>query len=73
MSKKETKNIVKVGEEEIDVSTLSNNSILYLRHMIDLDNQIEELNFKAQQARTAKTAFLSMFNKSREEDNTTKE
>jgi hypothetical protein len=41
--------------------------------MIDLDNQIEELNFKAQQARTAKTAFLSMFNKSREEDNTTKE
>jgi len=73
MSKKETKNIVKVGEEEIDVSTLSNNSILYLRHMIDLDKQIEELNFKSQQARTAKTAFLSMFNKSREEDNTTKE
>ncbi len=73
MSKKETKNIVKVGEEEIDVSTLSNNSLLYLRHMIDLDNQIEKLNFKAQQARTAKTAFLSMFNKSREEDNTTKE
>ena len=41
--------------------------------MIDLDKQLETLNFKSQQARTAKAAFLSMFNKSRKEDNTNKE
>ena len=73
MTKKETDNIIKVGDEEIDVTTLSNDSILYLNHMIDLDKQLGNLNFKLQQARTAKAAFLSMFNKSRTEDNTNKE
>jgi len=73
MAKKETDNIIKVGDEEIDVTTLSNDSILYLNHMIDLDKQLGTLNFKLQQARTAKAAFLSMFNKSRKEDNKTKE
>ena len=73
MAKKETDNIIIVGDEEIDVTTLSNDSILYLNHMIDLDKQLETLNFKSQQARTAKAAFLSMFNKSRKEDNTNKE
>lgn len=73
MATKETNNIIKVDNEEIDVTTLSNDSILYLNHMIDLDKQLETLNFKSQQARTAKAAFLSMFNKSRKEDNTNKE
>ena len=73
MTTKETNNIIKVDDEEIDVTTLSNNSILYLNHMIDLDKQLVTLNFKLQQARTAKAAFLSMFNKSRKEDNKTKE
>ena len=73
MTTKETNNIIKVDNEEIDVTTLSNDSILYLNHMIDLDKQLGTLNFKLQQARTAKAAFLSMFNKSRKEDNTNKE
>ena len=73
MATKETNNIIKVDNEEIDVTTLSNDSILYLNHMIDLDKQLETLNFKSQQARTAKAAFLSMFNKRRKEDNTNKE
>ena len=73
MTKKETDNIIKVGDEEIDVTTLSNDSILYLNHIIDLDKQLGTLNFKLQQARTTKAAFLSMFNKSRKEDNTNKE
>ena len=73
MATKEINNIIKVDNEEIDVTTLSNDSILYLNHMIDLDKQLETLNFKSQQARTAKAAFLSMFNKSRKEDNTNKE
>jgi hypothetical protein len=69
----ENNNIIKVDNEEIDVTTLANDSLLYLNHMIDLDKKLEKLNFEAQQVRTAKTAFLSMFNKSRKKDNTEKE
>ena len=74
MSKKETKqetkkeNIVKVNGEEIDVSSLESDSILYLNHVFDLDKQLTDLDFKAQQLRTAKAAFLSMFNKSRKKE-----
>ena len=72
-SKKETvekpePNIVTVNDEEINVDTLDSNSILYLNHVFDLDKQINELDFKAQQVRTAKAAFLSMFNKSRKKE-----
>ena len=74
MSKKETKqetkkeNIVKVNGEEIDVSSLESDSILYLNHVFDLDKQLTDLDFKAQQLRTAKAAFLSMFDKSRKKE-----
>jgi hypothetical protein len=61
-------NIVTVNEEEINVDTLDSNSILYLNHVFDLDKQINELDFKAQQVRTAKAAFLSMFDKSRKKE-----
>jgi|TARA_B110000046_G_scaffold57854_1_gene64786 hypothetical protein len=72
-SKKETvekpePNIVTVNDEEINVDTLDSNSILYLNHVFDLDKQINELDFKAQQVRTAKAAFLSMFDKSRKKE-----
>ena len=62
------KNIVTVNNEEIDVATLSSDSILYLNHMFDLDKQLTDLDFKAQQLRTAKAAFLSMFDKSRKNE-----
>jgi hypothetical protein len=62
------KNIVTVNNEEIDVDTLDSDSILYLNHVFDLDKQINELDFKAQQVRTAKAAFLSMFDKSRKKE-----
>ena len=62
------KNIVTVNNEEIDVATLSCDSILYLNHMFDLDKQLTDLDFKAQQLRTAKAAFLSMFDKSRKKE-----
>ena len=74
MSKKETKqetkkeNIVKVNGEEIDVSSLESDSILYLNHVFDLDKQLTDLDFKTQQLRTAKAAFLSMFDKSRKKE-----
>tara|TARA_R110002167_G_scaffold357879_1_gene573598 strand:+ start:109 stop:333 length:225 start_codon:yes stop_codon:yes gene_type:complete len=61
-------NIVTVNDEEINVDTLDSNSILYLNHVFDLDKQINELDFKAQQVRTAKAAFLSMFDKSRKKE-----
>ena len=65
----ETKtNIVTVNGEEIDVSSLESDSILYLNHMFDLDKQLTTLDFKAQQLRTARAAFLSMFNKSRKKE-----
>jgi len=72
-SKKETvekpePNIVTVNDEEINVDTSDSNSILYLNHVFDLDKQINELDFKAQQVRTAKAAFLSMFDKSRKKE-----
>jgi|TARA_R110002073_G_scaffold89759_4_gene212272 hypothetical protein len=62
------KNIVTVNNEEIDVATLGSDSLLYLNHMFDLDKQLTDLDFKAQQLRTAKAAFLSMFNKSRKKE-----
>ena len=65
----ETKtNIVTVNGEEIDVSSLESDSILYLNHVFDLDKQLTALDFKAQQLRTAKAAFLSMFDKSRKKE-----
>ena len=67
VEQKET-NIVTVNGEEIDVSSLGQDSILYLNHMFDLDKQLTDLDFKAQQLRTAKAAFLSMFNKSRKKE-----
>ena len=65
----ETKtNIVTVNGEEIDVSSLESDSILYLNHVFDLDKQLTDLDFKAQQLRTARAAFLSMFDKSRKKE-----
>mgnify|MGYP004008047191 CR=1 FL=1 len=65
---KETTKIVTVNGEEIDVSSLESDSILYLNHVFDLDKQLTDLDFKAQQLRTAKAAFLSMFGKSRKKE-----
>ena len=62
------KNIVTVNNEEIDVDTLDSDSILYLNHVFDLDKQLTDLDFKAQQLRTARAAFLSMFDKSRKKE-----
>jgi hypothetical protein len=67
VEQKET-NIVTVNGEEIDVNSLEQDSILYLNHIFDLDKQLTDLEFKAQQLRTAKAAFLSMFNKSRKKE-----
>jgi hypothetical protein len=50
------------------VDTLDSDSILYLNHVFDLDKQLTDLDFKAQQLRTAKAAFLSMFDKSRKKE-----
>lgn len=61
-------NIVTVNDEEIDVDSLESDSILYLNHVFDLDKQLNDLDFKAQQVRTAKAAFLSMFDKSRKKE-----
>jgi len=60
-------NIVTVNGEEINIESLGDDSLSYLNHVFDLDKQLSTLEFKAQQARTAKTAFLSMFNNSRKE------
>ena len=62
------KNIVTVNNEEIDVDTLDSDSILYLNHVFDLDKQLTDLDFKAQQLRTAKAAFLSLFDKNRKKE-----
>ena len=67
VEQKET-NIVTVNGEEIDVNSLEQDSILYRNHIFDLDKQLTDLEFKAQQLRTAKAAFLSMFNKSRKKE-----
>ncbi len=65
MSNKETNNIT-VDDEVIDISTLSEESRMYLDHLIDLDKQVQQLTFKLQQVRTAKSAFLSMFKNSKD-------
>ncbi len=65
MANKKTNNSITVDEEVIDINTLSEESRMYLDHLMDLDKQVQDLNFKLQQVRTAKTAFLSMFNNSR--------
>ena len=65
MANKKPNNSITVDEEVIDINTLSEESRMYLDHLMDLDKQVQQLNFKLQQVRTAKTAFLSMFNNSR--------
>jgi transposase-like protein len=65
MANKKPNNSITVDEEVIDINTLSEESRMYLDHLMDLDKQVQDLNFKLQQVRTAKTAFLSMFNNSR--------
>ena len=58
-------NTLTIDDEVIDINTLSEESRMYLDHLVDLDKQVQKLNFKLQQVRTAKTAFLSMFSNSR--------
>ena len=65
MANKKPNNSITVDEEVIDINTLSEESRMYLDHLMDLDKQVQDLNFKLQQVRTAKSAFLSMFNNSR--------
>jgi len=65
-SNKETTNNITVDDEVIDISSLSEESRMYLDHLIDLDKQVQQLNFKLQQVRTAKSAFLSMFKNSKD-------
>jgi len=62
----EQENTITIDNDVINVDTLSDESKLYLEHLLDLEQQLNKLNFKLQQLRTAKSAFLSMFNKSRE-------
>jgi len=66
-------NVVIVNGEEINVESLESDSLSYLNHVFDLDKQLNTLEFKAQQARIAKAAFLSMFTKSRNKEKPTKE
>jgi hypothetical protein len=61
-------NTITIDNEVIDIDSLSDESKLYLEHIIDLDQQTTKLNFKLQQLRTAKSAFLSMFNKSKQKE-----
>ena len=61
-------NFVTVNNEQIDITKLENNSISYLNHLFDLDKQAKELDFKLQQVRTARAAFLSLFDKSRKKE-----
>lgn len=61
-------NFVTVNDEQIDVNQLENDSIVYLNHLFDLDKQLKDLDFKAQQVRTARAAFLSLFDKSRKKE-----
>jgi len=66
-NKKETNNnSITVDEEVIDINSLSDESRMYLDHLVDLDKQVQQLNFKLQQVRTAKTAFLTMFKNSKD-------
>ena len=59
---------ITIDDEVIDVDSLSDESKLYLEHLIDLEQQTTKLNFKLQQLRTAKSAFLSMFNTSKQKE-----
>jgi hypothetical protein len=59
---------ITIDDEVIDIDSLSDESKLYLEHLIDLEQQTTKLNFKLQQLRTAKSAFLSMFNKSKQKE-----
>ena len=61
-------NFVTINDEQIDVTKLENDSIVYLNHLFDLDKQLKDLDFKAQQVRTARAAFLSLFDKSRKKE-----
>ena len=61
-------NFVTVNNEQIDITKLENDSIAYLNHLFDLDKQAKELDFKLQQVRTARAAFLSLFDKSRKKE-----
>jgi len=63
MSNKEQE--IRIDDEAININSLSDESKLYLDHLVDIENQLKELTFKTQQLRTAKSAFLSMFNNSR--------
>ena len=59
---------ITIDDEVIDIDSLSDESKLYLEHLIDLEQQTTKLNFKLQQLRTAKSAFLSMFNTSKQKE-----
>lgn len=61
-------NFVTINNEQINITTLENDSISYLNHLFDLDKQAKELDFKLQQVRTARAAFLSLFDKSRKKE-----
>jgi hypothetical protein len=61
-------NFVTINNEQIDITKLENDSISYLNHLFDLDKQAKELDFKLQQVRTARAAFLSLFDKSRKKE-----
>ena len=54
-----------IDDEVINIDSLSDDSKLYLDHLLDIEKQLTTLIFKSQQLRTAKSAFLSMFNNSR--------
>lgn len=54
-----------IDDEVINIDSLSDDSKLYLDHLLDIEKQLTTLTFKSQQLRTAKSAFLSMFNNSR--------
>ncbi len=61
-------NFVTINNEQIDITKLENDSISYLNHLFDLDKQAKELGFKLQQVKTARAAFLSLFDKSRKKE-----
>ncbi len=64
-TKTTTTNTLTIDDEVIDITLLSEESKAYLEHLIDLDKQVQQHNFKLQQLRTAQSAFLSMFKNSR--------
>jgi len=52
---------ITIDDEVIDIDSLSDESKLYLEHLIDLEQQTTKLNFKLQQLRT-------MFNTSKQKE-----